>query len=248
MAFKKNINSENTLPSTLIVPEHIGIIMDGNGRWAKKRGLPRTLGHTAGAQNFRTITRHASNVGVRYLTVYAFSTENWKRPAEEVKGLMKLFKQYLVDSLTDFRDDDIVVRFIGDTSVFDTELKKLIDETIDISKDRKGMVLNIAMNYGGRDELLHAFKGLYTDVQNGTLNINTLSAKDIQNHLYTAEQPDPDLIIRPGGEYRLSNFMIFQAAYAELYVTDTLWPDFTKEEFNKAILAFNQRNRRFGGV
>lgn len=248
MAFKKNINNETDLPDGIVVPEHIGIIMDGNGRWAKRRGLPRTVGHTAGAQNFRTITRHASNIGVKYLTVYAFSTENWKRPAEEVKGLMKLFKQYLVDSLTDFRDDDVLVRFIGDTSAFDPELKALIDETLEVSKNRKGMVLNIAMNYGGRNELLYAVKNLYADVQNGTLNIDDLSVEDIQNHLYTAGQPDPDLIIRPGGEYRLSNFMIFQAAYAELYVTDTLWPDFTRKEFNQAILAFNQRSRRFGGV
>lgn len=248
MALKKDGKEKSKVLNNLVIPEHIGIIMDGNGRWAKKRGLPRTLGHTAGAQNFRTITRYASNIGVKFLTVYAFSTENWKRPAEEVGALMKLFKEYLIDSLTDFRDDDVLVRFIGDSSAFDGELKKLIDETEEVSKNRKGMVLNIAMNYGGRDELLHAAKLLCEDAKNGRINIDSLSVADIQDRLYTAGQPDPDLIIRPGGEYRLSNFMIFQSAYAELYVTDTLWPDFTAEEFDKAIMAFNKRSRRFGGV
>lgn len=248
MALKKDGREKSKALNGLVIPEHIGIIMDGNGRWAKKRGLPRTFGHTAGAQNFRTITRYASNVGVKFLTVYAFSTENWKRPADEVGALMRLFKEYLIDSLTDFRDDDVLVRFIGDSSAFDGELKKLIDETEEVSKNRKGMVLNIAMNYGGRDELLHAAKLLCQDAQNGKINTENLSVADIQNRLYTAGQPDPDLIIRPGGECRLSNFMIFQSAYAELYVTDTLWPDFTADEFDKAIIAFNKRNRRFGGV
>ena len=234
--------------SGLHIPEHVGIIMDGNGRWAKKRGLPRSIGHKYGAQNFRTITRYISKTGVKVLTLYAFSTENWKRPAEEVNALMKLFRQYLIDSLTDFREDDIKVVFIGDRSAFDPKLIELIDETEEVAKDRKGMLLNIAMNYGGRDEILRAVKKLCLDVKNNDINIDDITNEDIQANLYTAGQPDPDIIIRTGGEYRLSNFMLYQAAYSEFYSTETLWPDFKEDDFNKAIIEFNKRNRRFGGV
>ena len=234
--------------SELHIPEHVGIIMDGNGRWAKKRGLPRSIGHKYGAQNFRTITRYISKTGVKVLTLYAFSTENWKRPAEEVNALMKLFRQYLVDSLTDFRDDDIKVVFIGDRSAFDPKLIELINETEEVAKDRKGMLLNIAMNYGGRDEILRAVKKLCLDVKNNNINIDDITNEDIQANLYTAGYPDPDIIIRTGGEYRLSNFMLYQAAYSEFYSTETLWPDFKEDDFDKAIIEFNKRNRRFGGV
>lgn len=232
----------------LIIPSHVGIIMDGNGRWAKRRGLPRTIGHTYGAQAFRKITRYISRCGVNILTLYAFSTENWKRPPEEVNAIMKIFRQYLVDALTDFRDDDIKVVFIGDRSVFDPKLRELIDETEDIAKDRKGMLLNIAMNYGGRDEILNAVKLLCKDVKENNLSINSITENDIASRLYTAGLPDPDLIIRTGGEHRLSNFMLYQAAYAEFYSTDTLWPDFKNEDFDKAVIEFNHRSRRFGGV
>lgn len=232
----------------LFIPEHVGIIMDGNGRWAKKRGLPRQVGHTYGAQTFRKITRYISNQGVKILTLYAFSTENWKRPAEEVGAIMKIFRQYLVDSLTDFRNDDIKVVFIGDTSAFDPKLRELIVETEEVAKDRKGMLLNIAMNYGGRDEIVRAVKKLCMDVKDNNLSVDDITEKDISSRLYTAGEPDPDLIIRTGGEHRLSNFMLFQAAYSEFYSTDTLWPDFKPEDFDKAILEYNHRNRRFGGV
>lgn len=234
--------------SGLYIPEHIGIIMDGNGRWAKKRGLPRSVGHKYGAQNFRTITRYISKTGVKVLTLYAFSTENWKRPFEEVNALMKLFRQYLIDSLTDFREDDINVVFIGDRSAFDSKLIELINETEEVAKDRKGMLLNIAMNYGARDEILRAVKSLCFEVKNNKINIDDITDKDIQAHLYTANQPDPDLIIRTGGEHRLSNFMLYQSAYSEFYSTETLWPDFKDEDFDKAIIEFNKRTRRFGGV
>lgn len=239
------MNSEH---GKLYIPEHVGIIMDGNGRWAKKRGLPRSVGHTYGAKTFKTITRYISRQGVKYLTLYAFSTENWKRPLEEVNALMKIFRQYLIDSLTDFREDDIKVVFIGDRSAFAKDIIGLINETEEVAKDRKGMQLNIAMNYGGRDELLNAVKGLCRDVKDNKKSADELTEQDISSRLYTAGQPDPDLIIRTGGEHRLSNFMLYQAAYAEFYSTDTLWPDFKAEDFDKAVLEFNKRNRRFGGV
>ncbi len=232
----------------LYIPEHIGIIMDGNGRWAKKRGLPRPVGHTYGAKTFKTITRYISQQGVKFLTLYAFSTENWKRPLEEVNALMKIFRQYLIDSLTDFREDDIKVVFIGDRSAFAPDIIDMINETEEVAKDRKGMQLNIAMNYGGRDELLSAVKRLCLEAKEGGIDPSAITEQDISSRLYTAGQPDPDLIIRTGGEHRLSNFMLYQAAYAEFYSTDTLWPDFKPEDVDKAILEFNKRNRRFGGV
>ncbi len=234
--------------SGLYIPKHVGIIMDGNGRWAKKRGLPRSIGHKYGAQNFRTITRYISRTGVRVLTLYAFSTENWKRPAEEVSALMKLFRQYLIDSLTDFREDDIKVVFIGDRSAFDPKLIELINETEEIAKDRNGMLLNIAMNYGARDEIRRAVKNICYEVKENKVNIDDITDEYIQSHLYTANQPDPDIIIRTGGEHRLSNFMLYQSAYSEFYSTETLWPDFKSEDFDNAIIEFNKRNRRFGGV
>ncbi len=232
----------------IVLPEHIGIIMDGNGRWAKKRGLPRSAGHTAGAQNFRTITRYCSDIGIRYLTVYAFSTENWKRPEEEVSALMKLFKQYLEEALTDFKDDSIVVRFIGDTTAFSPDLQELIERTQKESADRTGMVLNIAMNYGSRDELVMAVKNIATKVNSGEISTDDITADLISSNLYTAGQPDPDLIIRPSGEYRISNFMLWQAAYTEFIILDKLWPDFTTNDLGSALVEFSKRNRRFGGV
>ncbi len=230
------------------IPEHVAIIMDGNGRWAKKRALPRSVGHKFGAQNFRKITRYISKTGVKVLTLYAFSTENWKRPLEEVNALMGLFKQYLIDSLTDFREDDIKVVFIGDRSAFDPKLIELINESEEVAKDRKGMLLNIAMNYGSRDEILRAVKQLCNEAKNGEIDPEKITEQDISSRLYTANLPDPDLIIRTGGEFRLSNFLLYQSAYSEFYSTETLWPDFHEEDFDNAIIEFNKRNRRFGGV
>lgn len=241
-------SKNNRKGDNIVLPEHIGIIMDGNGRWAKKRGLPRSAGHTAGAQNFRTITRYCSDIGIRYLTVYAFSTENWKRPQEEVSALMKLFKQYLEEALSDFKDDSIVVRFIGDTSAFSPELQDLIHRTQKESAHRTGMVLNIAMNYGSRDEIVTAVKSIAAHVKNGEIDIDSINADTISSYLYTAGQPDPDLIIRPSGEYRISNFLLWQAAYTEFVILDKLWPDFTTDDLDSAIREFSNRNRRFGGV
>ncbi len=241
-------NNKTGKDENIVLPEHIGIIMDGNGRWAKKRGLPRSAGHTAGAQNFRTITRYCSDIGIRYLTVYAFSTENWKRPQEEVSALMKLFKQYLEEALSDFKDDSIVVRFIGDTTAFSPELQELIERTQRESADRTGMVLNIAMNYGSRDEIVMAVKNIAADVKNGKISIDEIDSDLISQNLYTSGQPDPDLIIRPSGEYRISNFMLWQAAYTEFIILDKLWPDFTTDDLDSALVEFSKRNRRFGGV
>lgn len=232
----------------IVLPQHIGIIMDGNGRWAKKRGLPRTAGHTAGAQTFRRIARYCSDIGIKYLTVYAFSTENWKRPQDEVDAIMKLFKEYMLEAISDFQDDSIVVKFIGDRSVFSSDMLKLIERNEQDSKDRDGMVLNIAMNYGGRDEIVHAVKNIAQNVKDGTLDVSDISDKLISDSIYTQGQPDPDLIIRPSGEYRTSNFLLWQSAYAEYCIMDVLWPDFTSDDLDKALIEFAKRNRRFGGI
>ena len=244
---KKNASPAPSLED-IVLPVHVGIIMDGNGRWAKKRGLPRKLGHREGAQVFRTITRYCSKIGIKYLTVYAFSTENWKRPEDEVGALMGLFKSYLQEALDDFQDDDIVVRFIGDKSGFSPELQKLMDDNIEISKDRKGMVLNIAMNYGSRDEIVRAVKNISEEVCEGKLDAGSIDAQTISDHLYTAGQPDPDLIIRPSGEYRISNFMLWQSAYTEFVIMNKLWPDFRTADLDEALQIYSQRNRRYGGV
>ncbi|MBR1482898.1 MAG: isoprenyl transferase [Ruminococcus sp.] len=234
--------------SDLILPRHVGIIMDGNGRWAKKRGLPRKAGHTEGARTFRKITRYCSEIGIQYLTVYAFSTENWRRPEDEVGALMKLFKSYLEEAISDFKDDDIVVRFIGDKNGFSPELRALMEENEACSRDRTGMVLNIAMNYGSRDEIVRAVKSIAADVRDGKLSDADITERLVSDRLYTAGQPDPDLIIRPSGEYRISNFMLWQSAYTEFVIMNKLWPDFRKSDLDEALRIYSQRNRRYGGV
>lgn len=230
------------------LPVHIGIIMDGNGRWAKKRGLPRKAGHSAGAKTFRKITRYCSDIGIKYLTVYAFSTENWKRPEDEVRSLMKLFKSYLEEALADFKDDSIVVRFIGDKAPFDDDLRNLMIENEESSKGRDGMVLNIAMNYGSRDEIVRAVKNICNNVQSGAVLPENIDEQLISDYLYTSGQPDPDLIIRPSGEYRISNFLLWQSAYTEFVIMNKLWPDFETSDLDEAIKIYSQRNRRYGGV
>lgn len=248
MAFFSKKKDEQVEVSDLNLPSHIGIIMDGNGRWAKKRGLPRKAGHRQGAKTFRTITRYCSDIGIKYLTVYAFSTENWKRPQEEVDALMSLFKSYLNEALEDFKDDSIVVKFIGDKSVFNDELRELMIENEESSKDRDGMVLNIAMNYGSRDEIVRAVRNISEDVRNGKISSDDITENLFSNYLYTAGQPDPDLIIRPSGEYRISNFLLWQSAYTEFVIMNKLWPDFQKSDFDEALKIYSSRNRRYGGV
>ena len=245
--FKKKLPHELTL-SDIVLPEHIGIIMDGNGRWAKKRGLPRSAGHTAGAQTFRKIARYCSDIGIRYLTVYAFSTENWRRPKDEIDALMKLFKQYLQEAIRDFKDDSIVLRFLGDRSAFSPDLLALMEENEAESKDRDGMVLNIAMNYGGRAEMIHAMRDIAQKVADGTVKPDDIDEQMVSDHLYTKGEPDPDLIIRPSGENRTSNFLLWQSAYAEYVIMDVLWPDFKEKDLDAALIEYAKRNRRFGGV
>ena len=224
------------------LPRHIAIIMDGNGRWAKKRGLPRQAGHRQGAETFRRIASYCKELGVEYLTVYAFSTENWKRPAEEVDAIMKLLESYLLESIEKMEKEQIRVRILGDTEGLSPKIRELIARTDAIADTLPGCCqANLCLNYGGRDELVRAVKKL-TD-EGGEITEEAISA-----HLDTAGMPDPDIMIRPGGEYRISNFLLWQLAYTEFYFTDTLWPDFGREDIDKAIAAFRQRDRRYGGV
>lgn len=230
------------------IPIHIGIIMDGNGRWAKKRGFPRKFGHKAGAKNFRKIVKHCSHVGIKYLTVYAFSTENWNRPDQEVGALMRLFEQYLKEALLDFQDEDIKVKFLGKTEKFSEEIKNLILEVEKKSQNHSGMVLNIAMNYGGKEEIVNAVRLISEKVLKNEIQVSEITEKIFSNYLYTSKQPDVDLVIRTGGEYRTSNFLIWQTAYAEYVFTDTLWPDFQIDDFDNILHIYAKRKRRFGGV
>ena len=242
MARKKSILGDNIIP-----PSHVGVIMDGNGRWAKKRGLPRKFGHREGAKNFRSITKHAKAVGIDYLTYYAFSTENWKRPDDEVSSIMDLFEKYL-DEVEDFIEENIRIRFIGDRSVLRPSLQAKMQHTEEVSKDFDAMTLVLAINYGGRDEICHSVKTLAEKVKLGELEPEDITEEMIERNLYTEEMPPLDLVIRPSGEQRLSNIMIWQAAYAEFYYTNILWPDFRNDDFDRAIMDFCERNRRFGGV
>ena len=223
------------------LPRHIAIIMDGNGRWAKRRGLPRTSGHSAGAENFRTIATYCKDIGIQYLTVYAFSTENWRRPPEEVSTIMGLLDKYLHEAIERMERDRVKMKFFGDTSVLSPKLRALIERTAEISSQYEGCQVNICVNYGGRDEIIRAAKRL---AETGV----AFSEENFAGEMYSAGIPDPDMIIRPGGEMRISNFLLWQAAYSELYFTDTLWPDFSKNELNKAIFSFQHRDRRFGGI
>jgi len=210
--------------------------------------LPRTAGHKAGATTFRKISRYCSNIGIKYLTLYAFSTENWNRPQEEVNTLMRYFREYLQEALRDFRDDTIILRFIGDITAFPEDIQELMKENQELSSVRDGMVLNLAMNYGGRAEIVYAMKQIGERISKGELTPTEIDEKLISEYLYTANQPDPDLIIRPSGEHRTSNFLLWQSAYAEYYIDDVLWPDYTEKDLNRALLEYSKRNRRFGGV
>ena len=229
------------------VPRHIAIILDGNGRWAKKRGLPRNAGHLAGSETFRNIATYCKNIGVEYLTVYAFSTENWKRSEEEVGGIMKLLDKYLREAISDMRKKQIRMKVFGDISRLSPGLQALIKETDEISKEIEGFQANICINYGGRAEIVRAAELYAKDVAEGRAE-GELTEEQFGRYMYSADIPDPDLLIRPGGEYRLSNFLLWQCAYSEFYYTDVLWPDFDEAELNKASAVFNSRDRRFGGV
>lgn len=233
------------------IPEHIGIIMDGNGRWAKQRNLPRSEGHKAGANVFRKICEYAGEIGVKYITFYAFSTENWRRPPEEVNALMDLFRDYL-DEAEERQEENkqkgMRIHFIGHREGVPMDLISRFETTERDSKDADRIDVNIAINYGGRLEIVDAVKKIAQKVKDGEINPEDITEQDISDNIYTAGQADPDLIIRPSGEYRLSNFLIWQSAYSEFWFSDILWPDFTEADLDKAIDDFNNRNRRFGGV
>ena len=230
------------------LPRHIAIIMDGNGRWAKKRGLPRTAGHAAGAETFRTIATYCKDIGLDYLTVYAFSTENWKRPQDEVGAIMGLLKKYLLEAISRMERDRVKMEFFGDLSPLPQELQDLCQRTREISKGYEGCQVNICLNYGGRDELVRAAQAFAAQCVAGEARPEELTEERFSQYLFSAGVPDPDLVIRPSGELRLSNFLPWQSAYAEFYFTDVLWPDFSKEELHRAIAAYQRRSRRFGGI
>ena len=230
------------------LPRHIAIIMDGNGRWAKKRNMPRTYGHGVGAETFRTIATYCKEIGLEYLTVYAFSTENWKRSQEEVGTIMGLLKKYLLEAIGQMERDKVKMEFFGDLSALTPELQELCEQTREISKRYDGCQVNICLNYGGRDEIVRAAKAYARDCLEGKADPNHLTEERFGGYLFSRGVPDPDLIIRPSGELRLSNFLPWQSAYSEFYFTDVLWPDFDKEELHRAIAAFQSRSRRFGGV
>ena len=230
------------------LPRHIAVIMDGNGRWAKKRGLPRTAGHKAGAEVFRDIATYCRELGVEYLTVYAFSTENWKRPADEVSTIMGLLKQYMLEAIDSMERDQIRLRFLGDLSTISPELQALIEKTNEISSHIEGFQADVCLNYGGRDEILRAARAFARDCADGKASPEALTEEGFGHYLYSDGIPDPDLIIRPSGELRLSNFLLWQCAYAEFYFCDTLWPDFDERALDAAIIDYQKRDRRFGGV
>ena len=230
------------------VPEHVAIILDGNGRWAKSKGMPRNYGHVIGARNLEQITEDAWDLGIKYLTVYLFSTENWKRSRDEVGSLMKLFHQYMKTSIERARKNNMKVRVIGDPTAFTQDLQDSIRALEESSKNNTGLNFQLALNYGSRDEIRRAVQKMLTDCRDGKLSPEEVDEAKITSYLDTAGIPDPDLMIRTSGELRLSNYLLWQLAYAELYVTDTLWPDFNREELIRAIEAYNKRERRFGGV
>ncbi len=229
------------------LPVHIGFIMDGNGRWAQKRGLPRTFGHREGAQAFRKIARYCKKIGIKYITFYAFSTENWSRPKEEVDAIMALFSQYLEEA-DNFAEDKTRLIFLGDKAPFSPKMRERMIELETASENFDEMTLALAINYGGRDDIVHSVKRIAELVESGDIRSSDIDESLVGSLLYTGTMPDADLIIRPSGEKRLSNFLIWQSAYAEFYFTDVLWPDFTPAELDKALKDFAQRNRRFGGV
>ena len=226
------------------IPTHVAIIMDGNGRWALERGLSRLAGHKAGTENLREVIEASAEFGIKYLTIYAFSTENWKRPKEEIQGLMRIFKTMLDRELNNLHKNGVQLRHIGQLDGIDKELQKKVREAIELTKDNQTLVLNVAFNFGGRDEILQAVKQI---VANG-VNVDNLDSDQFAKYLYTADSPDPDLVIRTSGEFRCSNFLIWQSAYAEWYFTPTYWPDFNKKGLHQALVAYNERDRRYGKV
>ena len=246
MFFKKKKVAETLDPNN--IPKHIGIIMDGNGRWAKRRGLPRSAGHRAGAETLKKIVKYCDKIGVKCITAYAFSTENWNRPQAEVDALMDLLYNYLQQVEEQFAGTNVILKVIGDRSRLSDKINKAIDHAEDYTKTNTGIVLNVALNYGGRDEITRAAQLLATEVAQGKIKAEDISEGDLGKFMYTHNVPEVDLIIRPSGEYRLSNFLLWQAAYAEFWFSNINWPDFSEKDMYQAILDYQKRNRRFGKV
>lgn len=246
MFFKKK--QKNLTIDYKNLPKHIGVIMDGNGRWATKRGLPRSAGHSAGAETLKKIVTECNKMGVKYITVYAFSTENWSRPKAEVDFLMNLLLDYLKNAEKTLAGENVVIRAIGSRAELTEEIRQQIVKTEEFTKNNDGIVMNIALNYGGREEIVNAVKSVCADVQKGELNPQEITEKVFSDYLYTGGQPDIDLLIRTSGEQRLSNFLLWQNSYSEMWFTNKLWPDFSIDDLHQAIIDYQGRGRRFGGV
>ena len=230
------------------LPRHVAIIMDGNGRWAKKRAMPRTFGHQQGVETLKEIVRFASDVGIGFLTVYAFSTENWRRPSSEVDFLMKLFKDFLDREINELHENNVKLNFIGDITALSATLQETFAAAEEKTAANDGLVFNVAVNYGGRAEIIRAVKKLAAKVETGEIGSSDINEAALAQELYTFDQPDPDLLIRPSGDYRISNFLLWQLAYTEFWFSETLWPDFSVAEFTQAIATYQKRERRFGGI
>ncbi len=246
--FKKDTIKEKIQLDMERIPAHIAIIMDGNGRWAKQRKLPRTMGHRAGMKNIKMMVEESSNLGVKYLTLYAFSTENWKRTKEEVGALMDLVVEFINKEFEELHRNNVKLNSIGDISKLPEKSKAAVEDAMYKTRNNTGLTLNIALNYGGRDEIVKGVKEIAKEVLEGKLQIDNIDDKIISDHLYTSGMPDPDIIIRPSGELRLSNYLLWQSAYSEFWFSNINWPDFTKEDLRRAISDFQKRDRRFGGV
>ncbi|MGL5381263.1 isoprenyl transferase [Clostridium sp.] len=249
--FKSNKHKENTEVLEIDrnnIPKHIAIIMDGNGRWAKSRNLPRSMGHKAGVETIRRILKEAHVLNIKYLTLYAFSTENWKRPEDEVGALMKLLVQYMRNELSELNKNGVVINILGDISKLPKEAQNEVSSAVELTKNNTGVVMNIAFNYGGRDEILRAVQNVSKEIKMGKIKEEDLTEELFENYLYTKGIPDPDLIIRPSGEQRISNFLLWQCAYSEFWYSNVCWPDFNEEHLHKAIFDYQNRDRRYGGV
>lgn len=230
------------------LPEHVAIIMDGNGRWAKERSRPRNYGHQVGVKRVKEIVEVAGNIGIKYLTLYAFSTENWKRPDAEIEGLMKLLVYYIRHELNTLHKNNIKINTLGDISKLPETPRKEVEKAIKKTKNNTSMVLNIGLNYGGRDDIIYGIKNLLKDMEMGNIDIDDINENNFKKYLYTKGQPDPDLLIRPSGEMRISNFLLYQIAYTEFWFSNIYWPDFGEEDFYQAIIDYQNRERRFGGI
>lgn len=241
-------SNQDKVLSTENIPKHIAIIMDGNGRWAKKRGLPRVAGHREGMNVIREIVSTSNELGVKVLTLYAFSTENWKRPKTEVDFLMRLPERFLSAELPKLIEENVVVRITGNRDKLPEYTIRAVNKAIDETKENNGLILNFALNYGSRSEIIDGMKSLYKEIEEGRMDVNDLSESVLSDHLMTSDLPDPDLLIRTSGEIRLSNFMLWQLAYSEFWFTDVLWPDFSRDHFKEAVSVYQKRRRRYGGV